>query len=143
MNRKSIGKLLICTTVFIFLFAAQALAAELVLINKTTKKIATAICYKDSTSGDWVVRGWFSVDPLGKRTVTFNTTNNIIYIHGTSGKSIWGCPSRSTSRKFNVVSDKFLYKKDRERPQGKNFRAASFCETRKTSNGDFRFTFND
>ena len=98
MNRKHIGKLLIYTAVFIFLFAAQALAAELLLVNKTTKKIVAAICHKDSTSGEWVVRGWYGVEPLAKKTVKFNTANNLIYVHGKAGNSTWGCRGKSTSK---------------------------------------------
>ena len=143
MHRKHASKLAICLALFICLFATQALAKKLVVTNKTTKKIFISICYKDSTSNEWVVRGWFNVNPLSKNTIEVNTNNSIIYVHGNAGNTNWGCKGKSSSRTYAVVSSKFLYKKDKQRPQGDGYRNASFCETRMNSGGSFGFTFND
>ena len=143
MFRKHVGKLAVCAALLMCLFASQAIAKQVVVTNKTTNNIFIAVCYKDSTSSEWVVRGWFSVDALSKNTFNVNTDNSIIYLHGNAGKMQWNCKSKDSSRSFNVVSDKFLYKKDSQRPQGKNFRGVSFCMTKLTNNGNFAFTFND
>ncbi len=143
MHRKHASKLAIFLALFICLFATQALAKKLVVTNKTTKKIFISICYKDSTSNDWVVRGWFNVNPLSKNTIEVNTNNSIIYVHGSAGNTYWGCKGKSSSRTYPVVSSKFLYKQGKQRPQGDGYRNASFCETRLTSGGNFGFTFND
>ena len=143
MCRKYANKLAIFLALFICLFATQALARKLVLTNKTTNKIFVSVCYKDSTSGDWVVRGWFNVNPLSKNTVEVNTNNSIIYVHGNAGKLTWGCKGKSTSRTYPVVSSKFLYKQGKQRPQGGGYRNASFCNTKMNAGGNFGFTFND
>lgn len=143
MSRKHASKLALCLALFLCLFAAQALAKQVVLTNRSTKKIHVSVCYKDSTSGDWVVRGWFAVNPLSKNTININTNNSVIYLHGNAGKSNWGCSGKRSSRRYSVVSAKFLYKQGKQRPQGNGYRTVSFCETRLNSRGYFTFAFND
>ena len=143
MHRKHVSKLAVFLALFICLFATQALAKKLVLTNKTTSKIFVSICYKDSTSNDWVVRGWYSVDALSKNTIEVNTNNAIIYVHGKAGNRMWGCKGKSTSRTYPVVSSKFLYKQGKQRPQGDGYRTVPFCDTRMNAGGSFGFTFGD
>ncbi len=143
MFRKHVGKLAVCVALLMCLFATQTLAKQLVMTNKSTSKIFVAVCYKDATTDEWVVRGWYTVDALSKSTVDVNTNNSLIYLHGMAGKISWTCKGKDTSRSFYIVSDKFLYKKDKQRPQGKNLRSASFCMTKLTNNGNFAFIFND
>ena len=143
MHRKRTRCLAICLALFMCLFVTQALAKKLVLTNKTTKKVYVAVCYLDSTSNNWVVRGWYAVDALSKNVININTNNPKIYVHGKLGNINLRCNNRSASRTFAVVSDKFLYKQGKQRPQGNGLRNVSFCETKLNSSGSFGFSFND
>lgn len=143
MYRKHARPLAICAAILFCLVATQALAKDLVVTNKTSKTISLAICYKDAVANEWMVRGWFNIDPVSKKTISLNTDNGLIYLHGEAGKFMWGCKGQDSSRTFNVVSSKFFYKKDKERPKGDNVRGASFCMTKIKDNGQFRFDFVD
>lgn len=72
-----------CCTVLLALFMLAAISmampataqAERTIkwTNETTKKLFLAVRYLDAVAGEWVTRGWWSVEPLSASNIKLNT----------------------------------------------------------------------
>ena len=73
--------------------AAQcAQSLELTIENQTDSTVVLAFSYLDNKHNDWVVDGWYNVNPKKTEKVNLDSKNDIYYLYSefSNGKKLEG-----------------------------------------------------
>ena len=97
---------------------ARALALELRIRNDFNNTLSVAVVYYDQYYKRWHTIGWYNAAPRRTRTVSFDTTNNVVYLYAYLSNSnlTWG--GRDLAR--TVISEGFSYYDGQNCPNGRN-----------------------
>ncbi len=113
------------------MMGAPVQALEVTVDNQTEAKVCLAFSYLSVKDKDWVVDGWYNVEPRQQAQINLDTDNDMYYLYTefSNGKKIEGGPG---AVKLRVQDEAFYCKQDRV-PEEKS-RVVSFLRAR--SNGD-------
>ncbi|NLK85669.1 MAG: DUF1036 domain-containing protein [Aeromonadales bacterium] len=109
----------------------SANALEVTIDNKTKATVVMAFSYLDSKTNDWVVDGWYNVEPEQKALVNLDSKNDIYYLYSefSNGKKLEGGKG---SVVLKVKNRNFFYKQTK--PTDDLDRKATFLRAR-SNNG--------
>ncbi len=108
---------------------ANAAPLEITVDNQTKSEVVMAFSYLSNKEQDWVVDGWYNIEPNKTANIDLDTDNDIYYLYAefSNGKKIEGGQG---AVELSVQDTSFLYK---QKDEPENSRKVSFLRAR--SNG--------
>lgn len=94
------------------LFMHSAHSLEITIENQTDSTVVLAFSYLDNKHNDWVVDGWYNVDPKKTEMVNLDSKNDIYYLYSefSNGKKLEGGKG---SVNLYVANRSFFYKQNK------------------------------
>lgn len=117
----------------LFSYLSKAEAVKVTFDNYRDQKVAAALIYYDVNQGSWCCQGWWTIDPMGERTINVpHNPKNRIYYYVQSGGKVVHKRAEGWVR-WDVISNAFKYYEHDGCPNGKNYKAVYFnCSTKAT-----------
>ena len=102
-------------------------ALEVKIENQTKASVVMAFSYLDTKSNEWVVDGWYNVEPQQNALINLDSSNDIYYLYSefSNGKKLEGGKG---SIKLKVNNRSFFYKQSEK--QANADREVSFLRAR-------------
>ena len=97
---------------------ARALALELRIRNDFDNTLSVAVVYYNQHYKLWHTTGWYNAEPRKTRTVTFNSSHEVVYLFAYLANSNLTWSGSDLAR--TVINDKFSYYDGQSCPNGKN-----------------------
>ncbi len=113
------------------LLSGSAQALEITVDNQTDSKVAMAFSYLSNQDKEWVVDGWYNVDPKNKARIDLDTDNELYYVYSefSNGKKIEGGQGAVDL----MIQNRSFYYKQKEAPT-RHARSVKFLRARSNSN---------
>ena len=118
------------------IFPQQAEAVNIELENPYSQTMWTAIVYFEDSSGKWLTRGWYKVEPYSTRSLNFSssTKREFVYIHAHNSEATWGGEGENAIKR-TVIKESFKYYDGQTCPSGSNRRQVQFDKWYMENNG--------
>ena len=106
----------------------SANALEVTVENATDATVVMAFSYLDNKENDWVVDGWYNVEPKQKAKISLDSKNDIYYLFSefSNRKKLEGGKGAVA---LNVGERSFFYKQ-KDKPSAELNRKVSFLRAR-------------
>ncbi len=140
-------KISVCLTCMLMLLCAFVGTAEarrtIVFKNKAPHMLLMAFCYQDSTSKQWIVKGWWKLKAKGTRTVHLSTNNSNVYVYAENRKhNLYYTGGKSSlDLHFTIFNQEFRSTSD-TRLTSENSRRVRFDHVNLGKSSKTNYTFN-
>lgn len=104
---------------------SEAIAVK--IRNPYSQNMTVAVVYFDDSTQQWIVRGWYNVEPKTNKTLNFANaiSKDAVWIHAHTSEANWG-GSGDTPRHYIVTKEAFKYVAGQAAPAGTNRRKVGF-----------------